>query len=220
MSDTENTVAAPVLNGKEFKYFFKTETLKDEEGNDMGKGRKHPDVSAVLPVPSVEELIQELSQEGPVRTLILDSVYDTIFLAGKLQINEWREKNPEGTFTPTLFDLSKLTLRAIALTPKKERGGWAPSEQDVKDFVEDYKHVMVHVVGYDPKKVGTHCKNFEKGLTKIKGDKPILAKVKELLTMWAARTESIDENQQTYEWYVARIERWLKAEEKNTVEAF
>lgn len=213
--------SAPVVaNGKQVKFFFKTETLRDEEGNEIGKGRKHPDVEAILPMPTVEQVLQELSQEGPVRKLIMDALEEQVTLAARMQINDWRDKNPEGTFTATLFDLSKLDLRTIALTPKKDRGGWAPSEQDIKDFVEDYKHVMVHVVGYDAKKVGTHCKNFEKGLTKIRTEKPILAKVKELLTMWASRSEQVEENQQIYDWYVARIDKWLKAEEKNTADAF
>jgi hypothetical protein len=221
-TETNNLPENPqiVVSGKEFKMHFKTETLKDEDGNEVGKGRKHPDVSFVAPVPSAEDVIAELSQDGPVRSLLLDSIYDIIATAAKNQVNEWREKNPEGTFTPTLFDLSKLTLRAIALTPKKERGGWAPSEQDLKDFVEDYRHTMLTLVGYDPKKVGTHCKNFEKGLIKIKNEKPILAKLKEILTIWAARTETMEDSAQTYDWFIARIDRWLKAEEKNTVDAF
>ena len=217
----EQAAAAPaVANGKEVKMFFKTETLRDEEGNEIGKGRKHPDVVAILPMPTVEQVLQELAQEGPVRKLIMEAREDQVVTAARAQVNDWREKNPEGTFTPTLFDLSKLDLRTIALTPKKDRGGWAPSEQDTKDFIEDYKHVMVQVVGYDAKKVGTHCKNFEKGLTKIRLEKPILAKVKELLVMWASRTEAMEENQQIYDWYNARIDKWMKAEEKNTADAF
>lgn len=227
MSDQDNANAivpndepAAVVNGKEFKYFFKTEKLVDADGNEVGEGRKHPDVKAVLPVPTAEEVVQMLATGGPAAQLIMDSIQDTIFLAGRAQINAWREQNPEGTFTATNFDLEKLTLTAIALTPKKERGGWTPSEEELKAFIADYTNVMVHQIGYDPKKVGTHCKNFEKGLVKIKSEKPILAKVKELLTMWASKSEAIDEHSQTFDWFNARIDRWMKAEEKNTAEAF
>lgn len=219
MSD-ENTTSQEVVNGREFKYFFKTEKMVDAEGNEIGEGRKHPDVKAVLPVPTAEEVVQMIAAGGPAAQLIMDSIYDTIFLAGRAQINAWREQNPEGTFTATNFDLDKLTLTAIALTPKKERGGWSPSEEDLKAFIEDYKNTMVSRVGYDPKKVGNHCKNFEKGLTKIRTEKPILAKVKELLTMWAAHSEAVDEHSQTFDWFNARIDRWMKAEEKNTADAF
>lgn len=211
---------AETVNAKEFKYFFKTEKLKDEEGNKIGDGRKHPDVVASLPVPTVEEVIQMLAQEGPVRKLIMDSLEDTVFAAGRQQINSYLENTPDGTFTAQMFDLSKLTLEQIALIPKKERGAWAPDKEDLDNFCEDYKQVMVHDIGYDAKKVGTHCNNFSKGLIKIKNDKPILAKVKELLLTWAAKSPNIDEHQQTYDWFVARIDKWLKAEEKLTVEAF
>lgn len=223
MSTEINTVDAPTsitVSGKEFKLRFKEVTLKDEDGNEIGKAKKHPEVIFIAPVPSVEDIIQELTQESPIRTLVMDNIYDIIAAAAKNQVADWREQNPEGTFTATQIDLSKLTLRAIALTPKKERGGWAPSDQDIKDFVEDYKHTMLTLVGYDPKKVGTHCKNFEKGLIKIKSEKPILAKVKEILTVWAANTEGMEDNAPTYDWFVTRIERWLKVEEKNTVDAF
>ena len=211
---------AETVNAKEFKYFFKTTKLTDETGAPIGEGRKHPDVVVSLPVPDTEQVIQLLAQEGPVRKMLMDAVEDVIFSAGRQQINSYLENNPDGTFTNEMFDLSKLTLEAIALIPKKERGAWAPGKEDLDAFCEDYKQVMVHDIGYDAKRVGTHCNNFSKGLIKIKNDKPILAKVKELLLTWAAKSPNIDEHQQTYDWFVARIEKWLKAEEKLTVEAF
>lgn len=209
-----------IANGKKFKYFFKTEKLTDADGNEVGEARKHPDVEVVLPVPTKEDLINYLQTDEAVSQLLLDAATDLIFLAGRSQINDWRDSNPEKTFTATQFDLDKLNLRAIALTPKKSRGGWSPDGEDIKTFIEDYKNVMVNAVGYDPKKVGVHCKNFEKGLVKIKNDKPILAKIKELLVLWASKTEAIDENTQIYDWYVARIDKWMKAEEKMTADAF
>lgn len=210
----------PVVNGSEFKYFFKKTKLKDDSGNVVGEGRKHPDVVATFPVPTTEEIVSMIASGGPASKLIVDAIYDTIFQAGRQQIYNFLESNPDGTFTANDFDLSKLTLEQIALIPKKERGAWAPSEEDLKDFNEDYKETMVTLVGYDPKKVGTHCKNFEKGLVKIKADKAILAKVKELLVVYAANTQNMEEFQQTYDWFVARIDKWSKLEEKVTVDAF
>ena len=77
--------------------------------------------------------------------MLMDAVEDVIFSAGRQQINSYLENNPDGTFTNEMFDLSKLTLEAIALIPKKERGAWAPGKEDLDAFCEDYK------AGYGPR---------------------------------------------------------------------
>lgn len=217
--DTNDTAAA-VVAGREVKYFFKKEKLKDENGETVGEGRKHPDVKVTLPFPTFEEIVELATANEKVRKLIVEAIDEVIISGGRGQINAYLEANPEGTFKPEMFDLSKLTLAYLSTIDKKARGLWSPSDDDIKAFVEDYKIVMVQTVGYDPKKVGTHCKAFEKGLLKIKADKAILAKIKELLVIYAANTEGLEELQQTYDWFVARIERWLKVEEKMTADAF
>ncbi len=217
---TEQTAPATTA-GMEVKYFFKTEKLKDAEGNEIGDGRKHPDVVAVLPKPEAAEVAQILAgADSPAKTLVMDAIENIIFLAGRSQINEFREKNPEGTFTASNFDLSKLTLEAIAMMPKKSRGGYSPSDEELKAFCEDYKTVMLHKVGYAPNKVATHVKNLANGLAKVKTEKKILEIMRTLLDNWAANTEAMDEHQAVFEWLSERIAKWLKVEEKDLAEAF
>jgi hypothetical protein len=217
---TEQT--APVTTaGMEVKYFFKTEKLKDAEGNEIGDGRKHPDVVAVLPKPEATDVAEILAgADSPAKTLIMDAIENIIFLAGRSQINEFREKNPEGTFTANSFDLSKLTLEAIAMLPKKSRGGYAPTDEELKAFCEDYKSIMLQKVGYAPAKVAVHVKNLGNGLAKLKTEKKILEMLRQFLDNWAANTESMDEHQAVYEWLSERIAKWLKVEEKDLAEAF
>lgn len=215
-----NDGAAAVVSGREVKYFFKKEKIRDENGEAIGEGRKHPDVKVTLPFPTFEEIVDLATTNEKVRKLIVEAIDEVIISGGRGQINSFLEATPDGTFKPEMFDLSKLTLEYLSTIDKKSRGLWSPADEDVKAYCEDYKTVMTQTVGYDPKKVGTHIKALEKGLLKIKADKAILAKIKELLTIYAANTEGLEELQQTHDWFIARIDRWLKVEEKLTAEAF
>lgn len=227
MSDDTNTqdttATATADTGMKVSYFFKTEKLVDTDGNEVGNGRKHPTVEAILPKPTAQDVIDILSKQdipNAARTLVMEAIENIVFLAGRAQINEWREKNPEGTFTVNNFDLAKLSLEAIALLPKKQRGGYSPEDAELKAFAEDYKQVMLNAVGYDAKKVGVHVKNLEKGLVKLKGEKKILELLRGFLDTWAAHTTQMEEHAQVYEWLGERIAKWLKAEDKDLTEAF
>lgn len=225
-----------IANGKKFSYFFKTEAIKDEDGKKIGDGRKHPTVEAVLPVPQAADIIEALSYVGEtekaadgktdvatkaakVAALILETVQDLIYQAGRGQINDFLDKDPKGTFTATNFDLNKLTLEAVALMDRGSRGAWAPAEDDLKAFNEDYTNIMVQEVQYEAKRVKVHCDQFTKGFAKIKNDKVALGKMQEFLVGYAARTQNMDDNAQTYEWLVARLKKYISAEEKNFADA-
>lgn len=230
--------AAPtaIVNGKEFSFFFKTEKLKDDGGAVIGDGRKHPTVTAVLPVSQPLDIIEAfsflgeteksadgktevLTKRAKTATLILETIQDLHYQAARGQINDWLEKTPSGTFTATNFDLSKLTLEYIASLDKGSRGAWAPSEDDLKVFNEDYTMIFVQEVRYDPKRVKVHCDQFTKGFVKIKNDKIALGKMGEFLTIYASKTANMESNEQTYAWLLARIKKYEKAEEKNFADA-
>jgi hypothetical protein len=239
---------AAVMNGKEMKYFFKTPEIvvKDDEGKEISrsKGEKHPDVTAVLPVPTPEDAInylayfgeQEVLNEGTkdekkvltsrakIAAYIMDLLYDAVKDAGKMQINEFLEKNEGDTkarFTPTMFDLSKLTLEYIANLPKGQRGAWAPSEDELKTFCENYTNVLVHEVNYEPKRVKVHCDQIMKGFAKIKADKVAVEKMKQFLTVWASKVteDTMGEHEAVFSWLNNRADKYLKAEEKNFADA-
>lgn len=220
------TTTTTTVKGTELSYFFKTPILKDDDGKEIGKGEKHPDVKVIVPMPSISDVIEFLAaqdgtREAKVRDLIMDQIKDAIFLAGRKQINEWLEANPGKQFQATNMDISKLDLQTIAETPKGQRGAWAPSDEDFKDFNEVYTDILVHKTQYDPKKTKTHTDHWKQGMVKVKTNKPVLAKLKDFLTVFAANAseEEMEENKQTYEWLVARADRYLKAEEKNFLDA-
>lgn len=207
------------------KYFFKHEKMKDDEGNVIGKGSKHPDVLVAIPMPSNEELITYIASpdgtpEARVGDFIRDSVWDAIFVAGRGQINEWLESNAGQTFKADNLDLSKLSITAIANMPKGSRGAWAPSDDDLKEFNDLYKEVMLRI-NYPAEKVKVHLTHWKAGMSKVKNNKPVVGKLQELLTAFAANCteDELADVEQTYTWLDNRATKYLKAEDKNTVEA-
>lgn len=220
--------APPTVVGKTFKFFFKSPVIKDEQGNEIGKGPKPPTVVAVLPTPSPTEIIEALghlneTEDGKktvaakIADLLIEQIDDIIFQGGKQQIGYWQEKNPGKNFSATDFDLSRLTLEYLATLPKGQRGAWAPSDEELKSFNEDYSSVMIELVNYDPKKVKIHCDIFLKGLARVKSDKVAVAKMKDLLTVYASKKDedSFGEYSQVYDWLMTKADRYLAAEERD-----
>lgn len=219
-TQTQEQPVAGTQTSQEFSFFFRTDKVRDDEGKVIGTGRKHPDVKAVLPVPTYAELGAMLAAGGKEAALIFESVVAMIDQAARNQINEFREsKGLEANFTPTDFDISKLTLTAIAYTPKAERGGPAISDEDWTAFLEDYTHVMTKTVGYDAGKVKLHVMHLKVQLRRVKNDKASVQKLLDLLNVWAAHSESLEDHQACFESLTNKANRYLKAEDKNTADA-
>lgn len=217
---TNETTASDATTGtstsREFNFYFRTDKVRDDEGKVIGTGRKHPDVKAVLPIPTYEDIIEFLQSGGKEAELILDALVNEIDRAARLQINDWRENSGlDANFTATAFDLSKLSVTAIANTPKGERGGATISDEDWTAFLDDYHHVMVQVVGYDEKKVKLAMMHFKVQLRRIKNDKAAVQKLLDLLNIWASKTEGLEDHVACYEDLTKRAAKYLKAEEKN-----
>lgn len=227
MSDTNTTQGTPTtVSGKENTYFFKTPILKDEDGKEVGKGTKHPDVKVLIPAPTAEEVIVYLSapdgtEDAKVRDMILDALFDQQVAAGRKQINEFLDANPDKQFAATDMDISKLSLLEIAKMPKGQRGAYSPSDEEFKAFNESYTEVLVQKTNYDPKKTKTHTEHWKTGMAKVKGTKPVVAKLRDFLLVYAANVdeEEMEENSQVYAWLLARADKYLAAQEKDFLQA-
>lgn len=224
-SESNANAAAPAVpvgeaTSQAFNFFFKTDKIRDDEGKVIGNGRKHPDVKAVLPVPTFADLIKMLQDKGKEAQLILESAVDTIYNQARVQINDWREANGlDKDFTATNFDLSKLSLSAIASMPRGERGAAAISDEDWTAFLDDYHQVMVKEVGYDEKKVKLAILHFKVQLRRIKNDKPAVQKLLDLLNVWASKTSAMEDHVACYEDLTKRAKKYLAAEEKDVAAA-
>jgi hypothetical protein len=230
-TDTAVTAEAPQV-GTKFKFFFKTPILKDDEGNEIGKGVRPPTVVAVIPTPTKDDITAYLQHHNEtvdgkktvsarVADAIMEAVEGLIFDGAKNFIADWQEKNPGKNFTATDFDLDKLTLEYLATLPRGTRGAWAPSDEELKSFNEDYAAVMIGQINYEPKKVKTHCDIFAKGLLRVKADKAALAKIKDLLTVYASTKdeESLAEYSAVYGWLMAKADKYLAADERDYSQA-
>lgn len=211
--------ATPVPPGhKEFTFYFRTEKVRNEKGEVIGEGRKHPDVKAVLPVPTQEDIINFIANGGKEAEFLMEVVNDAIAKAARSQINDWRENNADGTVTPDILDLSKLTFTAIANMPKSERGAPDIPEEVWNTFFEDYKTVIM-ATGKEASRVAKHVVLFKSHFRTCKYDKPALSVLKDGLNLWAAKTENMEDNQECYQFLMGRLEKYLMAEEKNLVGA-
>lgn len=210
------TVAAGTATSASFSFHFRTDKIRDDDGKVIGTGRKHPSIEAVLPIPTYNNLIEQLQAGGKEAEMILDSVQAMIDAAARQQINDWRETNGlDKDFPVTSFDLGKLTLTAIANTPKADRASAAISDEDWTGFLDDYTNVMVQVVGYDAKKVKLHVTHLKVQLRRVKNDKASIGKLLEFLNIWAAKTEALDDHVDCYKDLIKRANKYLKAEEKD-----
>ena len=219
-----NAAPTPLPYGKTtthpFSFHFRTDKVRDDEGKVIGNGRKHPSVEAVLPIPTYNQLIEQLQAGGKEAEVILDGVVQLIDAAAREHINNWREANGlDKDFAATFFDLSKLSLTAIANTPKAERAGASISDEDWTAFLNDYTHVMTQIVGYDANKVKLHVTHLKVRLARMKNDKPSVKKMLEFMNIWAAKTEALDDHVACYDELTKRATKYLNAEEKELANA-
>lgn len=203
---------------KEFVFHFRKEKIRDSEGQVIGEGKKHPEVKAVLPVPSTEDVINFIATGGKEAEMLMEVIYDAIKLAARGQINDYRESNPDATITPDVLDLSKLTFSAIAAMDKQSRGGVEIPEEVWASFYEDYKTVLVGL-GKEVQRVDKHIVLFKSQFRTCKYDKAALGVLKDNLQLYAAKTENMEDNADCYEFLIAKLEKYLNAEEKNLVGA-
>lgn len=198
---------------------FRTDKIRDDAGEVIGKGRKHPSIEVVLPEPTTEELVTLLAENEKVRSYLVSMVRDEIKNAAREQIDEWREANGlDKDFNPSSLNLDILDFVTIASTEKVSTSD-SISDEDWTAFFEDYTNTMVKVVGYDPKKVALHVRHYKAKLARLRFDEGALSKTVDILNMWAANSENLEDHTKCFKYLVARAEKYLRAEKKNTADA-
>lgn len=211
-------VEVPVPAGhRKFTFHFRTEKLRDEKGEVIGEGKKLPNVEAILPVPTESELIDFLATPGKERDYLLEVVSDAIGIAARGQINTFREEHPNDAVTPDILDLSKLTFSSIASTDKRDRAVEIP-EEVMNTFFADYKSVMT-ALGIEDVRIAKHIALFKNQFKAARYDKPSLNMLKDRLSMYAAKTENMDDNEQVYGMLTGKLDKYLAADEKKLIEA-
>lgn len=209
---------------KDFNYHFKKEKIKDSEGNVVGEGKKLPSVKLSASVPNAEGIIEIVSAGEKPLALLISILEDAIQAQGRNLLNEIRARNaqnkePDKEIKAEEVDVSKMLFSFIATIPAAERRGLGISDEDWEDFGKDYREVMVKVTGKEPDRIEKHIKIFQKKFAPCRNDKKALGILKDMLTLWAASTQGMEDNKDVYEYLDKRVDTLLAEEEKVLAEA-
>lgn len=213
----------------EVTFHFKKEKLRDEAGKEIGEGKKLPSAKLYLPVPKPEYLVALLQSTDEAtakqRALVMDAIFDVVYGVARGQINAFREvpANKDTPITMSVLNLEKLDWTAIANMPKGERGSSVPSDEDIKSFLESYLEVMPEATGKTKEKIENHVALFTAKFKKQRGQKELLEVFQQALNIYinaVAETQPdvLEDNAPVIEYYQAMLDRYLKSEEKITLD--
>lgn len=216
------TSQQPAVLTKE-TFHFKTEKLRNEKGEEIGKGKKHPSVTLDLPTPTLAALKVFLSDPTAFKAeveLLLSTIKDQVYRVARGQINDWRETNKDGTVTPASLNYDKLSWTAIANMPKSERASSVPSDEDTKAFLASYLEVMPAALNKPKANIENHLLCFTTVFKKQRGQKEILEMFQNALAVYLSTVgeEGAEEHLEVIEYFGNRLDRMLKTEEKITMD--
>lgn len=204
-------------------FHFKTEKLRDDKNNVIGEGKKHPSVTIDLPVPSVEAVqgwFADTTKYAKELELMFGTFQDQVYRVARGQINDFREKNPEGEVTAAALNYDKLDWTAIANMPKGERASTVPSEEDTTAFLESYLAIMPEALNKSKDKIENHIVCFQTSFKKQRSQKEILEMFKNALAVYvaAAGDETVEEHLECVEYFNNRLDKLIATEEKITMD--
>lgn len=211
------SAALPIFKteNKDLDFHFKKEKIKNEKGEQIGEGKKHPSLKISTPVLNAEGLVEIISAGGKSLELLLDAANDVISGQVRNLINQVREKLPtDGEIKPDMIDQSKLLWSFIASIPKAERRGLGISDEDFDAFFGDYRAIMPKVTGKDADRIEKHVAIFKKRYSVCRNDKKALQVLLDNLNLWATNTSAMEENQEVFEYLKKRAETLLAEEDK------
>jgi hypothetical protein len=204
-------------------FHFKTDKLRDEKGNVIGDGKKHPSVVVDLPIPTAANLAAMLADPASYAKeveLILATVTDQVYRVARGQINDFRESNKDAVVTAASLNYDKLSWAAIANMPKGERASTVPSDEDTKAFLESYLQVMPEALNKPKANIENHILLFQQGFKKQRSQKEILEVFVNALSVYTATVseETVEEHTDVIDYFVNRLSKMLNSEEKITLD--
>lgn len=191
-----------LVDVKDTKFHFK-KTL-----NELKEEVKRPTVELALPVPSVEGLIDIISNKGGKELdLVMDALYEVIVQRARELVNEDEGVNQDN------FPFDKLSWEAIANLPKAERRGGGISKEVWEAFGADYLEVMPAVTGKKQEAIENAVKIYLNKFSTVKTAKPILAKLKEQLALYIGSTAKAEEFTECVDFLVNKADNLLNVDE-------
>jgi len=203
-------------------FHFKTEKLRNEKGEVIGEGKKHPSVELDLPVPTLEQISEWLKDPSAYAKeieLLQSTMLDQVYRVARIQINDFRENNKDGVVTAAVLNYDKLDWTAIANMPKAERGSSIPSEEDIKAFYEAYLRVMPKALNKPQQNIENHILCYQTGFKKQRSQKEILEMFLNALQVFVVTMgDEVEEYVDVVEYFSNKLNKLLKAEEKLTLD--
>lgn len=195
MNTQVNPTFDNTVDQKDFKFRFK----KDNMGN------QRPTIEVKGFVPSVEGIVSILEKGGKGLELLQDAMYDVVrsYLGGYVADNENASQDT--------IPWEKFSWDAIANAPREDRRS-IPEEQ-WKGFAEDYIKVMPGVTGKTPDAVGNATTVYLKKFSLVKTNKPILAKLKEQLSLYVEHSPKAEEFSDVLDLLLKKVDTYLKADD-------
>ena len=218
-----NEVAAADVSMAKAVFHFKTEKMKNEKGESIGEGKKHPTVEINLPVPTVarlQEFLSDTVRYAKEVELLIGVVTDQVYRVARGQINDFREKTKDAIVTAASLDYSKLDFSAIANMPKAERASSVPSDDDIKLFLASYLDLMPAALNKPKTSIENHVICFQTGFKKQRSQKDILEMFTNALAVYVATAGDslVEDHLEVIEYYTNRLGKLMTVEEKITMD--
>lgn len=208
---TETTAAAinadTSTQPTDYKFNFKT----DKEGN------KRDSIEAKLPVPTVAGLIAIIETGGKELELLLDVAATTITNQARSVLSEPEYAEITTENFAEKFPFEQISWSAISKLEPRARGGAATIPQEVWEaFAEDFEAIMPAATNKKPEHMALVAKVLStKFAGKFAYDKPLIAKLKDLLGVYISTTEKAEDFAEAVGYLIARADKLLAREEVN-----
>lgn len=207
-------------------HFKKEKDVMSEDGKTVvEEGKKLPTAECYLPIPTPAYLAKILTapadQFVKERELIMSVVADAVYSVARGQVNDFREKDPTAVVTNAALDYDRLDFTAIANTPKAERGAYVPGDEELKAFLEVYVGVMPAATDKPVENIKNHVPFYQSLFKKYRNQKQVLQLFANSLSVFVTSVEPdvLEEHQDVVEYFISKLDKWLKAEEKLDMDA-
>jgi len=199
-----------------YKFSFKTQILKDENGAEIGK-TKRATVELQLPVPSVKGLVHVLEcGDKKQLELLQDAAISIVLGRARELVNEREDINQDN------FPFDQVSWETIANMPDTERRGRGIPKETWEEFAADYINVMPQFTGKSPKQIENAAEILVDKFNKLKVSRDYKKVVRLLLDQLAIYLDNAP-NAETYmdcvTFLTEKGTKILTAEEVSLLEA-
>lgn len=214
------------------KFNFKSRTIQDNEGNEIGKTKKQPSLTIGLPQPTPEEIVSYLNRPDTtdekgnvivdkVKLTILEAVQEIVRMQAKSQLDDIIDSfgaDETQVVSGESIDYDKLSLEYIANLPPAQRGARSIPQEDIDAMYADYLQVMVAATGKPETKIKKHLDLFKKP-TQVKQNKDALAVLVDQLDVYLASSANLEDTGEYASRLRSKFAKWAEEDSKLDVSA-